>query len=95
MAEQAQALDLDAAVQAPLWAELPARVLRDALWFPSQCWEMGSPRDTGFTPDAEKWAHEVGIPEFEIDAQAVNWAQFLEFVEDGGYDDERWWSNIG
>jgi ergothioneine biosynthesis protein EgtB len=95
LAEQAQALDLDAAAQAPLWAELPARVLRDALWFPSQCWEMGSPRDTGFTPDAEKWAHEVGIPEFEIDAQAVSWAQFLEFVEDGGYDDERWWSNIG
>ena len=95
LAEQAQALDLEAAVQAPLWGELPARVLRDGLWFPSQCWEMGSPRDTGFTPDAQKWAHEVGIPEFEIDAQAVSWAQFLEFVEDGGYDEERWWSNVG
>jgi len=95
LAEQAQALDLDAAAQAALCSEPPARVLRDALWFPSQCWEMGSPRDTGFTPDAQKWAHEVGLPEFEIDAQVVSWAQYLEFVEDGGYDDERWWSNIG
>jgi gamma-glutamyl hercynylcysteine S-oxide synthase len=49
----------------------------------------------GFVFDNEKWAHEVAIPEFEIDAQAVSWAQYAEFVADGGYDDERWWSPEG
>ena len=35
------------------------------------------------------------IPEFEIDAQAVQWSQYVEFVEDGGYDDPRWWTESG
>jgi iron(II)-dependent oxidoreductase len=95
LAEHAQALDLEAALQAPLWPEGSARALRDALNFPAQRWMLGSPREAGFTPHSERWAHELALPEFEIDAQAVSWAQYLEFVEDGGYDDERWWSNAG
>ena len=55
---------------------------------------LGS-RPGGFVFDNEKWAHEEVLPEFEIDAQAVNWAQYVEFVEDGGYDDARWWSPEG
>jgi ergothioneine biosynthesis protein EgtB len=35
------------------------------------------------------------VPEFEIDAQAVTWAQYSEFVEDGGYDERRFWSDEG
>ena len=95
LAEHAQALDLHADAHAALRGDLPARVLRDALWFPAQRWSLGSPRQPGFTPDAEKWEHDVTLPEFDIDAQAVTWAQFMEFVEDGGYDEERWWSNPG
>jgi hypothetical protein len=34
-------------------------------------------------------------PDFEIDAQAVSWAQYLEFVHDGGYDEPAWWSDEG
>jgi formylglycine-generating enzyme required for sulfatase activity len=49
----------------------------------------------GFVPPAERWAHEVSVPEFEIDAQPVCWAQFAEFVEDGGYDERQWWSESG
>ena len=49
----------------------------------------------GFVFDNEKWAHEVAVPEFEIDAQPVSWAQYAEFVEDGGYDEERWWQPAG
>lgn len=30
-----------------------------------------------------------------IDAQVVRWAEFLPFVEDGGYDDPRFWSSNG
>jgi iron(II)-dependent oxidoreductase len=94
MAVLAQALDLPAAQQNELWTPLPARVARDALWFPAQRWQLGS-APGGFVPDTEKWAHEVSLPEFEIDAQAVNWAQFVEFVEDGGYDEPRWWTREG
>jgi EgtB-related family protein len=35
------------------------------------------------------------VPEFENDAQPVTWGQYCEFVEDGGYDDERHWSPEG
>ena len=35
------------------------------------------------------------MPGFEIDSQAVTWSQYAEFVEDGGYDDARWWSAAG
>ncbi len=76
---------------------LPERVLRPVrapLWFAAQRWRLGSERG-GFVPVAEQWAHEEPVPEFEIDAQPVTWQQFAEFVEDGGYDDVRWWSEDG
>ncbi len=49
----------------------------------------------GFAFDHERPVHEVPVPEFEIDAQPVTWQQFAEFVEDGGYDDARWWAPEG
>jgi len=71
-----------------------ALVARPPLVFPATMHELGS-RPGGFVFDNEKWAHEVALPEFEIDAQPVSWAQYAEFVEDGGYDDPRWWSPEG
>lgn len=76
------------------WPELPARARRDALTFPSRQIVLGSALG-GCVPDNEKWAHEVSVPEFEIDAQAVCWAQYAEFVADGGYDEPQWWSEAG
>jgi gamma-glutamyl hercynylcysteine S-oxide synthase len=76
---------------------LPERVLRPArepLWFAAQRWRLGSERG-GYVPPAEQWAHDEPVPEFEIDAQPVTWQQFAQFVEDGGYDDVRWWSEDG
>jgi len=35
------------------------------------------------------------VPEFEIDAQPVNWSQYVEFVEDGGYDRAELWHPAG
>ena len=67
---------------------------RDALLFPATRWVLGSEAG-GFVFDNEKWAHEVAVPEFEIDAQCVNWAQFAEFAEDGGYDRRDCWSERG
>lgn len=67
---------------------------RDPLAFAAQRWWLGSPRG-GYVPANEQWAHEEAVPEFEIDAQAVAWSQYAEFVADGGYDDRRWWSEPG
>jgi formylglycine-generating enzyme required for sulfatase activity len=46
-------------------------------------------------PHNQRWAHEVAVPEFEIDAQAVNWARYVEFAEDGGYDRRELWTEAG
>jgi iron(II)-dependent oxidoreductase len=67
---------------------------RSALLFPATRWLLGSSAP-GFRFDNEREPHPVAIPEFEIDAQAVTWAQFGEFVEDGGYDEPSHWSTEG
>jgi iron(II)-dependent oxidoreductase len=74
--------------------ERHALALRDPLAFAAQRWWLGSPPG-GYVPANEQWAHEEAVPEFEIDAQAVTWSQYAEFVADGGYDDRRWWSEPG
>jgi ergothioneine biosynthesis protein EgtB len=71
-----------------------ARPVRPALLFPATDARVGSTAG-GFVPDREKWAHPVALSEFEIDAQAVTWAQYGEFVEDGGYDERRHWCEPG
>lgn len=80
-------------VDAP-WPDEPPRADRGALWLPAQTWMLGSPPG-GAVPGPERWAHPVRLPEFEIDAGAVSWARFGEFVADGGYDDPRWWTPAG
>jgi gamma-glutamyl hercynylcysteine S-oxide synthase len=71
-----------------------ALVDRDPLWLPGQRWQLGS-APGGLVPQAERWAHEVVLPEFEIDAQPVNWARYAEFAEDGGYDRQDLWTGAG
>ena len=78
----------------------PAAALapRAPLLVPATRWQMGwqtSVVPLGFSFDNEAPQHEVSVPEFEIDAQAVSWAQFVEFVDDGGYDDMVHWSEEG
>ncbi len=68
---------------------------RPALSFAPMHWTLGLARGGGFVFDNETSAHEIALPTFEIDSQAVTWAQYADFVEDGGYDDERWWSAAG
>jgi ergothioneine biosynthesis protein EgtB len=80
----------------PLGLSLPgASGVREPLLIPAARWQMGSAGDTGFSFDNERGAHEVAVPEFEIDAQVVSWAQFVEFVDDGGYDRPEFWQAAG
>lgn len=90
LARTAQALGLGAAL-AP---EPPTVAARPPLVFPATRWRLGR-EPGGCVIDNEKWAHEVPVPPFEIDAQPVSWSQYAEFVEDGGYDEPRWWSPEG
>jgi len=75
--------------------EPPARVEREAIWLPARLWPLGSARGSGFVPHNERWAHDVAVPEFEIDAQPVTWRQYAEFAEDDGYDRRECWSDEG
>jgi gamma-glutamyl hercynylcysteine S-oxide synthase len=94
LAVLAQALDLGAERYPPGWAPPPGRVRREPIWMPAQRVVLGG-RDDAWCPAIEDGRVEEAIPEFEIDAQPVTWAQWVEFVEDGGYDQARWWSGEG
>jgi len=63
---------------------------REPMLVPAGRWALGS-QPGGFVFDVEKWGHDIQVPEFEIDAQPVNWGQFVEFVDDGGYDRTEFW----
>lgn len=92
--DRCETLDLMRRAGAP-----PARAARDALLVPSSRWVLGSGVQPGLVPGLvpapERGLLETVVPEFEIDAQAVNWAQFVEFAEDGGYDRAELWSEAG
>jgi len=81
-----------------------ARPVREPIWLPAQRWMLGSTPGgeakaasalSGLVPCNERWAHEVAVPESEIDAQPVNWGQFAEFAADGGYERRELWSDAG
>lgn len=49
----------------------------------------------GFSFDNEKPAHQVFLRDFHIDKRLVTNAEFLEFIQDGGYQNFRWWFSEG
>ena len=89
---QTLGLSLNLGSPGPVLTQPPLRV-------PATRWRLGQGgafrEADGFTFDNERPVHEVQVPEFEIDAQAVSWAQFVEFVDDGGYDRPELWHPEG
>jgi ergothioneine biosynthesis protein EgtB len=51
--------------------------------------------DVVFGWDNEFDAHDVHVPEFDVDALPVSNADFLEFLDAGGYDRRELWSDDG
>jgi ergothioneine biosynthesis protein EgtB len=95
LAEMAAEMQLAPAPEpAPPWLPPPARPACEPVWLPATRAALGS-SEGGFVPDNERGRHEVAVPEFEIDAQAVSWARYVEFAEDGGYDRRELWSEPG
>lgn len=83
-------------VGVPLGLALPTGVAaRPALLMPATRWTLGWSEDASFALDIERGHEPVQVPEFEIDAQPVTWAQFVEFIDDGGYDREELWHPRG
>jgi ergothioneine biosynthesis protein EgtB len=92
---QTLGLPLDKPLQAAFTPQPMA--LREPLLVPATTWQMGSASGAGagFSFDNERAAHAISVPEFEIDAQPVTWAQYVEFVADGGYDRAELWQPEG
>jgi gamma-glutamyl hercynylcysteine S-oxide synthase len=60
----------------------------------AQDFRLGADRE-GFAFDNELDGHEVHLQSFSIDAQPVNGTRFNAFIEAGGYEHRRWWSDAG
>ena len=90
---QTLGLQLDVASQ-QVFAPAPMAV-REPLLIPATRWTLGTESAAGFAFDNEKAQHVIAVPEFEIDAQPVTWSQFVEFVDDGGYDRPELWHADG
>jgi ergothioneine biosynthesis protein EgtB len=85
----AQTLGLPLGVEFP-----PSAVTREPVLMPATAWELGQP-DAGFYFAQEGGMQRVEVPEFEIDAQPLTWSQYVEFVDDGGYDRAEFWRPEG
>ena len=85
----AQALGLPLGIE-----QTPTAVTREPLLVPATTWELGLP-DAGFVFAQERGGDRIEVPEFEIDAQPITWSQFIEFVDDGGYDASALWHPEG
>ncbi len=67
---------------------------KDMTLIPAGSFLMGSD-DFAQTLDNERLQHEVFVESFSIDRFPVTNAEFLPFVEAGGYSDRVWWSAEG
>jgi ergothioneine biosynthesis protein EgtB len=54
---------------------------------------LGSPRDGVFRWDNEHPEQTVDVPAFRIDSVPVTNREYLQFIEDGGYEDRRLWTD--
>ena len=89
------ARSLGVAVDDPRWLPEPLPEPGAPLHLPGGVWHLGSPEDPGFVFDNERPAHAVALQPYAIDSQAVRWAEFLPFVEAGGYAQAQCWSEAG
>jgi iron(II)-dependent oxidoreductase len=62
---------------------------------PAGVFTLGAPENAPFIFDNEKWGHEVSIQGFNMAKAAVTNAEFIEFVNAGGYQRREFWSDEG
>lgn len=62
---------------------------------PGGTFRLGAEIDAPFMFDNEKYAHEVEVQPFSIARAPVTNSEFADFIEDGGYQQGRFWSREG
>ncbi|HEV8473569.1 MAG TPA: selenoneine synthase SenA [Methylomirabilota bacterium] len=62
---------------------------------PGGTFMLGATEDEPFVFDNEKWAHPVEVAPFRIASTPVTNAEYLRFVEDGGYRRRECWGRRG
>ncbi|BAY09406.1 ergothioneine biosynthesis protein EgtB [Calothrix sp. NIES-2098] len=67
--------------------------LEDTIQIPAGEFEQGNNSIDAL--DNESPAHKVYLDTYWIDRYPVTCGQYLTFIEAGGYQDRRWWSNAG
>jgi iron(II)-dependent oxidoreductase len=88
------AQSLGVAIDDPRWQCPILRDRRDELAFEPGTVLLGSGGD-GFAFDNELSAHTVTVPATGIDSRVLSWAEYLPFVEAGGYRQPQWWGEAG
>lgn len=83
-----------AVLDAPPPPHAPADPLPDEVLVPGGPFTMGT-SDDPWALDNERPAHTVHLPAFHLDTTPVTNAAYQHFIEDGGYDDPRWWHPEG
>jgi gamma-glutamyl hercynylcysteine S-oxide synthase len=76
-------------------ASVSSTIVEGDAHVPGGRFRLGSSRGSVFVFDNEEGAHEVSLQPFSISKTAVTQGEFLAFVEDGGYQQRRFWSESG
>jgi iron(II)-dependent oxidoreductase len=62
---------------------------------PAGNYMLGGTSDLPFVFDNEKWAHPVKVEQYSISATPVTFAEYQNFVDEGGYQERSLWSTEG
>ena len=89
------AQSLGIAIADPRWQPRPLPAPAGELPFAAARWQLGSDQPRGFAFDNEVGSFDADTPAYRIDAQVVRWADYLPFVEAGGYGQRQFWSDAG
>ena len=74
--------------------------LFESVRLPSEVLVPGGPFTMGTSTepwalDNERPAHTVQVAPFYLDTTPVTCGAYAQFIDDGGYDDRRWWTGAG
>jgi ergothioneine biosynthesis protein EgtB len=85
---------LGIAVDDPRWQVTPLPDVGGVVDLAPGEWLLGH-EGAGFAFDNERRAHQVRLDACSIDRRVVRWAEFLPFIDAGGYSRPAWWSEAG
>jgi len=88
------AQSLGVPIDDPRWQATPLPEACPQLAFDTSLLTLGS-AGAGFAFDNELSAHPTEVAACEIDSRVLRWAEYLPFVEAGGYGQPQWWSDAG